>query len=156
MADESNAVQVTGLVEQSLTLDYESLAALPDQIADISTLAEERQGGAVPLASVIRKARATGDARYITLYAEGDYSASVPLEAVLDQAVLFYRLGDNPLPAGMGGPVRFFIPDVAACHTADVDTCANVKYVQRIELSAEPGVDSRPKTPRQHVDLHHD
>jgi DMSO/TMAO reductase YedYZ molybdopterin-dependent catalytic subunit len=156
MADETNVVQVTGLVEQALTLDYDALAALPEQIADVSKLAEERQGGAVTLASVIGKAGATDEARYITLFAEGDYSASVPLDSVLDQAILIYQLEGAPLPTEMGGPVRFFIPDVAACQTADVDTCANVKYVRRIELSAEPGVDSRPKNVNQHVELHRD
>ena len=156
MVDETNAVQVTGLVTKALALDYDGLAALPEQIADVSKLAGDRQGGAVTLASVIRAAGATGDARFITLFAEGDYSASVPLDAVLDQAILIYQLQDAPLPAAMGGPVRFFIPDVAACQTADVDTCANVKYLQRIELSAELGVDSRPKNVTQHVELHRD
>ena len=34
---------------------------------------------------------------------------------------MIYRLDGQPLPAKAGGPVRFFIPDFAACHTAEID-----------------------------------
>lgn len=134
--------------------DFDRLAALPGQVADVSQLAEGREGGAVTLAAVLANAAVADDARFITIEAEGDYSASVPLDAVRDQAILIYRLGDEPLPGDKGGPVRFFIPDVAACQTDEVDQCANVKYVRSIVLGAERGPDTRPQTVRQHVDLH--
>ena len=154
MSMQAVSLEIGGLVGKPGTYDYAGLAALPGQVPDVSALAADRQGVAVALASLVRSAEPLAEARHITLYAEGDYSASVPLDAVLDQAILIYRLGDDPLPHENGGPVRFFIPDVAACQTDDVDKCANVKYLQRIELSAEPGVDTRPKNVVQHVELH--
>ena len=148
------SLSVSGSVSSAASYDFEGLAALPGQVADVSQLAEGREGGAVTLASVLANAGPTNDARFITIEAEGNYSASVPLDAVRDQAILIYRLGDEALPGDKGGPVRFFIPDVAACQTDEVDQCANVKYVQRIVLSAEQGPDTRPQNVKQHVDLH--
>ena len=148
------ALEVGGLVGAVRTYDFAALAALPGQIADVSELAEGREGAAVRLTSVIERSQPDAGAAFITLFAEGDYSASVPLAAVIDQAILIYRLGDGPLPAARGGPVRFLIPDVAACQTAEVDSCANVKFLQRIELGSERGPDSRPRTRASHAELH--
>lgn len=151
---EQVALSVEGDVAKPEAYDFDGLAALAGQVEDVAKLAPDREGGAVTLAAVLDRAGAEADARFITIHADGDYSASVPLEAVRDQAILIYRLGDEPLPKDKGGPLRFFIPDVAACQTDEVDQCANVKYVQRIVLSSEPGVDTRPQTKKQHVDLH--
>ena len=148
------SLSISGSVGSASSYDFDGLAALPGQVADVSLLADGREGGAVTLASVLANAGPTDDARFITIEAEGNYSASVPLDAVRDQAILIYRLGEGPLPGDKGGPVRFFIPDVAACQTDEVDQCANVKYVQSIVLSAERGQDTRPHNVKQHVDLH--
>ncbi len=148
------ALIIEGLVSHTRSLDAEALASLAGQVPDVSALAADREGVAVQLASVLEDAGLAADARFITIHAEGNYSASVPLEAVKDHAILIYGLDGEALPHDKGGPIRFFIPDVAACQTDEVDQCANVKYVERIVLSAEPGQDTRPKTPKQHVDIH--
>ena len=153
-----NAITMTvdGLVDNPGAYDAARLSALPGQIPDVAALVADREGVAVPLAAVLDNAGASPSARFITINAEAGYSASVPLAAVRDQAILIYKLGDGPLPRDKGGPVRFFIPDVAACQTDEVDQCANVKYVESIVLSAEQGADTRPQTIRQHVELHLD
>ena len=154
MSTNSAELEVGGLVGSPRTYDFAGLAALPGQIADVSELAGGRVGGAVRLTTLIERSSPDANAAFITLFAEGDYSASVPLAAVIDQAVLIYRLDDGPLPAAQGGPIRFLIPDVAACQTAEVDSCANVKFLRRIELGAERGRDSRPRTKAAHAELH--
>jgi hypothetical protein len=73
---------------------------------------------------------------------------------VRDRAVLIYRLDGRPLAESAGGPLRFFIPDFAACHTSEIDECANVKYVDRLEFSANPGLDNRPHDAQEHAALH--
>jgi hypothetical protein len=50
--------------------------------------------------------------------------------------------------------VRFLIPDYAACHTDEIDECANVKFVDRIELTTEKGFDNRPHDGAAHAALH--
>ena len=75
-------------------------------------------------------------------------------EAVADEALVIYRLDGQPLPEKSGGPVRFFIPDFAACHTHEIDECANVKFVDRIEFTTERGFDNRPHDGDEHAALH--
>jgi DMSO/TMAO reductase YedYZ molybdopterin-dependent catalytic subunit len=147
-------LEIAGLVRQPRTYTFDDLTNVSGQIADVSQLAPDREGAAVTLAALLELAQPTPDARFITLEAEGGYAASIPIDAVIDQAIVMYRLGAAPLPEAKGGPLRFLIPDVAACRTADVDACANVKYLRRIELSAEPGRDVRPQTIAAHGRLH--
>ena len=147
-------VSVSGLVGRSLELGHADLAALPGQVEDVSTLAPDREGSAVHFTSVLEAASAQPGAEFLTLEAEGGFSASVPLAAVVDQALLLYALDGEPLPHDKGGPVRFLIPDPAACGTEDVDTCVNVKWLNSISLSAERGRDVRPTTPQAHEALH--
>jgi DMSO/TMAO reductase YedYZ molybdopterin-dependent catalytic subunit len=94
-------------------------------------------------------------ARWLTLHSSKDnFHASVPLDAVRDRAIIIYELDGQPLPEKSGGPFRFLIPDFAACHMAEVDECANVKFVDRIELTANRGFDNRPKDDAEHAKLH--
>ena len=91
----------------------------------------------------------------MTLHAtDGDFSASVPLEAVRDRAIVAYRLGDAPLPAAQGGPLRFFITNVEECAIGEVDACANVKSLGTIEVTIGPGTDTRPTSAPEHEALH--
>jgi hypothetical protein len=69
------------------------------------------------------------------------------------QAIAFVRANGIVLESGRG-PVRFFIPDFAACHTHEIDECANVKFVDRLELTADKGFDNRPHDGAEHAALH--
>lgn len=146
-ASMSQALEVKGEVTNALDLDFDALAKLPGQIPDISSMVPDRQGGAVPLASVLEAAGVNASAKYATLKSsDGRFAASVPLDGV-QSALLLYRDGDAPLPDKFGGPIRFLVPDAAACKTAEVDACANVKFLASIELSAEAGEDTRNAKP---------
>lgn len=135
---------VTGDVAESLDLDFAALSALPGQVEDIGTLIAGREGGAVPLGSVLAAAGVGERATHLTLTStDGKFSAGVPLEGVRD-AVIAYRLGDAPLPAQYGGPLRFLIPDAARCGLAEVDTCANVKFLGSIDVSEFRAGDDDP------------
>ncbi|MCY4450003.1 MAG: molybdopterin-dependent oxidoreductase [Chloroflexi bacterium] len=147
-------VSVSGLVGHPLELGHADLAALPGQVDDVSTLSPGREGSAVRIASVLEAASAQAGAEFLTLEADGGFAASIPLAAVADQALLLYALDGEPLPHEKGGPVRFLIPDPAACGTAEIDTCANVKWLNSISLSTERGRDVRPATLRAHEALH--
>ena len=85
-----------------------------------------------------------GDALLTLASTDGKFTASVPLDDILD-ALLVYELDGKPLPEQYGGPIRFLIPDAAACHTGGADTCANVKFLGRIELTRGKVEDSRDK-----------
>lgn len=150
-------LRVEGEVDRPCDFAWHDLAQLPAeaQIEDVGVLSPQRSGGAVRLEAVLERCAVRPSARYLSLHASrDDFHASVPLAAVRDAAVLIYRQGDQPLPEKQGGPLRFLIPDPAACGTHQVDECASVKFVDRLELTTEPGFDNRPADERAHAQRH--
>ena len=150
-------LKIDGEVQRPATFSFADLASLANdiQVRDVSRIDSKRKGDAVTLAGLLALVDPKASASYLTLHASrDDFHASIPLASVREQAILIYRLGDGPLPESAGGPLRFYIPDFAACHTSEIDECANVKYVDRIELSARPGQDNRPHDEKQHAELH--
>lgn len=122
----------------------EFAAALADAPrVDVSRLDPRRSGTAVPLSAVLDLVEGLSEATHVTLHAADGFAASVPIELVRDRGLIVYALDDGPLPDSAGGPLRFFVPDAAACRTAEVDACANVKALVRIELTVGPGADAR-------------
>ncbi len=135
-------------------LDFGQLAELGGQVADVGTLIPGRVGGAVTLQAILDRLQPDQDLDHITVEStDGGFAASVPLEA-LRQAVIAYRLGDEPLPRDKGGPLRFLIPNDEGCATGGADACANVKFVGTLRLTKGRGKDTRPETPRRHLELH--
>jgi len=150
-------LKITGEVERPLALSFVDLAKLDAalQITDVSRLDPKRAGDAVTLAGLLNLVGVKPSAKWLTLHsATDDFHASIPLDAVRDKAILIYRLHGDSLPAKSGGPFRFFIPNFAACHSAEVDECANVKFVDHIEVSSQRGHDNRPLEDREHAELH--
>jgi DMSO/TMAO reductase YedYZ molybdopterin-dependent catalytic subunit len=153
----SALLKIDGEVERRLSLSFADLAAFEakHQVSDVSQLDPKRSGDAVRLAALLDRAGVKPAARYLTLHSStDDFHASIPLDAVRDRAVVIYRLAGGALPVKSGGPLRFFIPDFAACRTQEVDECANVKFIDRIELSRERGRDNRPSEEEEHAELH--
>jgi DMSO/TMAO reductase YedYZ molybdopterin-dependent catalytic subunit len=141
-------LEIQGQVAHPRTFDFAALSQLPEQIEDISHLVPGRQGGGVRLSALLASVQPQPNAAYLTLEsADGTFSASVPLAAVLSSGVVLYRLAGQELPTPLGGPFRFLITDAQTCATGGVDLCANVKFVGRILISDEPGLDSRPLSP---------
>jgi DMSO/TMAO reductase YedYZ molybdopterin-dependent catalytic subunit len=148
---------IAGNVESPQTLTFADLACIgaEHQVADVSRLVPGRKGDAVKLAGILELVRPLPGAKWLGLHAAADdFHASIPLDAVAERALVIYRLDGQPLPAKAGGPVRFFIPDFAECHTHEIDECANVKFIDRIELTAEKGFDNRPHDGAEHAALH--
>lgn len=148
---------IDGEVEQPLSLSFADLSGIEesDQVVDVSRFHPGREGDAVTLESLLRRVRPRRSATYLTLHAgRDDFHVSVPLDAVRSQGLVLYRLGGEPLGVPRGGPIRFLIKDPAACHTDELDDCANVKYLERIELTAGKGRDTRPQDDEAHAALH--
>jgi len=113
-------------------LDRAQLAALPDGIADISSLFPKRAGSATRLRALWRSLGLEECGQAVICAADGFASEPLPV-AALCQGVLLHSLGDEPLPPAQGGPFRLLIPP----QTADAPPgCANVKAVVRIVVRA--------------------
>lgn len=150
-------LRIDGSVENPLELSFEDLRAFPDEshIFDVSRFQPGRSGDGVTLEAILERVRPTPDANYLTLHANrDDFHVSIPLDAIRAEALVLYRIGDQPLTTAQGGPIRFLIKDPAACHTDELDDCANVKYLDRIELTARRGRDTRPADDAEHAALH--
>lgn len=155
--DEKILLRVDGAVERALSLTFDELARWPEpaQVADVSRFHPKRAGDGVTLESILAHAQPRAEARYLTLHADrDDFHVSVPLELVRREGIVVYKHGETPLGPERGGPVRFLIRDPLVCHTGELDDCANVKYLSRIELTAERGRDTRPADDASHAALH--
>lgn len=150
-------LRIDGEVEQTVELTFQDLQAfrVEDQVRDVSRFHPTRSGDGVTLNSVLDRVGLKPSATYLTLHATADdFAASVPLDAVRDEGIVVYQLDEGPLPAAKGGPIRFLIRNAAACHTDELDDCANVKFVDRIELTDGRGRDTRPEDDEEHEELH--
>jgi len=150
-------IRIDGEVEQPQELRFEDLSAMDEsiQVAGVTRPDGKPLGDAVRLSGLLRRIGTKSSARYIGLHSSSDdFHASIPLEPILDKALLVYRLDGQPLDLKLGGPLRFFISDYAACHTDEIDECANVKFVDHIELTSTKGFDNRPQDDDEHEELH--
>ena len=150
-------LRVDGEVAQPCQFSFDDLRAFTEseQVRDVSRFHPQRPGDGVTLRALLDRVRPNRSATYLTLHATKDnFAASIPLAAVLDEAVLVYQLDGAPYPEAKGGPFRFLIKNPAACHTEELDDCANVKFVDRIELTSGKGRDTRPHDEAEHQALH--
>ena len=128
-------LSIEGRVRAPRELSYDDLAALPGQIEDVGALVPGRRGGAVALMTVLEAVGADPGASSVVLEStDGSFQQEAPLSA-LREAVIVYRLGTEPLPAGEGGPLRFLIPNLEECLSEGVDRCTNVKRLGRIRVA---------------------
>jgi DMSO/TMAO reductase YedYZ molybdopterin-dependent catalytic subunit len=152
-------LRIDGEVDDPQDLTFDDLDALDPsrRVLDVKRYGAKRGGDAVTLAGLLEIVGAKPTAKYLGLHSStDDFHASIPLAPVKERALLIYRLNDQPLDFAVGGPLRFFVPDHAACHTDEIDECANVKYVEHLELTTSKGYDNRPQDDEEHEQLHRD
>ena len=150
-------LRIDGEVECPAEFSFDDLRAFSEaeQLRDVSRFHPKRPGDGISLVALLSRVRPKASATYLTLHATRDnFAASVPLQAILEEGVLVYQLDGAPLPEAKGGPFRFLINNPAACHTDELDDCANVKFVDRIELTSSKGRDTRPHDDAAHEALH--
>ena len=150
-------LRIDGEVERPMQLRFEDFQSIAPrhQIADVSRIDPKRKGSGVHLAAVMELVGVKSSARYLGLHSSlDDFHASIPIEPVQKRGLFIYQLDEQPLDTKQGGPIRFYIPDFAECHTEEIDECANVKFVDYVEFSNERGFDNRPEDDEQHEALH--
>jgi DMSO/TMAO reductase YedYZ molybdopterin-dependent catalytic subunit len=151
-------LRIDGAVEEPLELSFAGMDAFPeaDRVLDVSRFQPNRKGDGIALEAIFRRVRPRPEANYVTLHAGRDnFHVSIPLEPIRGEGVVVYRIGQDPLKPEQGGPVRLIIRDATACHTGELDECANVKYLDRIEVTVQKGRDTRPTDEAAHQALHH-
>lgn len=150
-------LQVTGEVASARKFNFRDMQQISAeyQVADFTTIEPNRGGIALKLKGILEAVQVAESANYLGLHSsQDDFHASIPLDEVRERGYFIYGLDGAPLPQTKGGPLRFYIPDHAQCNTEDIDECANVKYVDHIELTATRGFDNRPTDEEEHAKLH--
>ena len=157
MADSPVLLRFEGAVERPVGVTFEDLDGMPDEVrvADVSRFQPTRKGDAVTLEALLELAGPGPQATHVTLHADrDDFHVSIPLDAIRQQGLVVYKVGGERLGVEQGGPIRLLIRDPSACHAGELDECANVKYLSRIELTAGRGRDTRPVDDAGHQALH--
>jgi DMSO/TMAO reductase YedYZ molybdopterin-dependent catalytic subunit len=133
-------LEVSGEVEEPLSLTYEQLRELPatDVTTDIHCVTRwsrfDAEFRGVHWSELAKLCRPKPSARFAIGHAEQGFTANVPLAAIEDEnALVVYEADGEPLTLEHGWPVRLFVPSKYFWKSA--------KWLRGIELSAsdKPG-----------------
>jgi DMSO/TMAO reductase YedYZ molybdopterin-dependent catalytic subunit len=133
-------LEVSGEVEERLSLTYEQLRELPatDVTTDIHCVTRwsrfDAEFRGVHWSELAKLCRPKPSARFAIAHAEQGFTANVPLAAIEDEnALVVYEADGEPLTLEHGWPVRLFVPSKYFWKSA--------KWLRGIELSAsdKPG-----------------
>lgn len=133
-------LEVSGEVEEPLSLTYEQLNELPatNVTTDIHCVTRwsrfDAQFKGVHWSELAKLAKPKASARFAIAHAEQDFTANVPLAAIEDEhALIVYEADGEPLTLEHGWPVRLVVPSKYFWKSA--------KWLRSIELSAvdKPG-----------------
>jgi DMSO/TMAO reductase YedYZ molybdopterin-dependent catalytic subunit len=131
-------LQIDGLVDKPVTLDYEQLRALPraEQVSDFHCVTgwsvKHVRWAGVRFRDLLHPAGPQPQATALTFTsAEKPYVDTLELkQALLADAMLAYEMDGKPLPRDHGAPVRVVIPEMYGYK--------NVKWVERITVTDHP------------------
>ena len=111
------SLQIGGLVEEHVTLSWEDLTAMPsvEVTVDIHCVTKwsklDTTWTGVLVTDLLALARPLPSATHLLSHAEFGYTANTPLaDATVDNAIVAYRYGAEPLDPEHGYPVRLVIP----------------------------------------------
>ena len=129
-------LEIKGLVEQPLTLDWPQLNAL-EQFADVSDFhcvttwsKYDCRWSGVAFFTLVDLVKPQPEARFVYFTGYDGYSTNTALENCLDDDVLIATQFDGqPIPKEHGGPARVIIPKLYAWKGA--------KFVRGIEFRAD-------------------
>jgi DMSO/TMAO reductase YedYZ molybdopterin-dependent catalytic subunit len=133
-------LQLTGEVEEPVSLTYDELRALPatEVTTDIHCVTRwsrfDAQFKGVHWRELAQLCRPKPTANFAIAHAEQGFTANVPLSALEDEhALVVYEADGEPLTPDHGGPVRLVIPSKYFWKSA--------KWLSGIELSSidKPG-----------------
>ncbi len=109
--------RIFGRVARERILSWEEFTALPrvERLSDIHCVTRwsrlDNRWEGIPASEVVRLAEPFPSARFVMVHAYGDYTTNHPLEALLEDDVLFAtRHGGKPLDPENGGPMRLVVP----------------------------------------------
>ena len=130
-------LSISGAVATPFEIPYEDISAQPRKVLPLTLeCAENPAGGGlvshaewtgISLASLIEKARASPEARFVRLSGADGFSRSVPLaKAMHPDTLIAHNMNGEKLPVNHGFPLRALIPGWYGMDS--------VKWLRRVEL----------------------
>jgi DMSO/TMAO reductase YedYZ molybdopterin-dependent catalytic subunit len=133
---ESWRLQIDGLVEQPIRLDWSQFQALPqtDFTSDIHCVTAwsrfDNRWRGVAVKDLLDRVVPKPEARFVTLFSYDTYTTNLPLEEfAVEDALLATHWEGAPLSIDHGGPVRAIVPQLYFWKSA--------KWIKRIAFTAE-------------------
>ncbi len=133
----ANTLKIEGEVKVPQEFSFDQLAKFDDQqlVIDVRQFGFKHDADAVRLNALLEIVGVSSSAKIVRMQSLSDkFQASVPLEPVRDTALVIFRANGEPLDLKAGGPFRFFLPNHVPCQMGEIDACANVKFVDHIQL----------------------
>src|SRR3954471_3399064 len=133
-------LQIDGLVEQPMRLDWNGFQALPQTefTSDIHCVTAwsrfDNRWRGVSVRDLLERVQPQPEAHFVTLFSYDTYSTNLPLEQfAAEDALLATHWQGEPLSLDHGGPVRAIVPQLYFWKSA--------KWVKRIAFTAtdKPG-----------------
>lgn len=134
------SLMIKGKVKNPIVIDREALLAMPatDQFATLEcvsntinppgALISNAKWTGASLASLLKEAEVTADARSVVFRCADGYTVGIPLErAMLAGSLLAYKMNDEYLPREHGSPLRAIVPGIYGM--------MNAKWITEIELT---------------------
>ena len=135
------SLAISGEVADTSSVDWSELGNLPGVVADVTAVAPGALGRAVPMSSVLDRARPSDDATHVTVISsDGRYRASIPIDEVARGGWLAFARDDAPLPTERGGPLRLTVAE-------GTTLCWNVKDVGELRFTVGAEPDDVPQKP---------
>ena len=129
-------LEIGGLVEVPLSLDWAALEALPqtEEVSDFHCVTTwsmyDCRWGGVPMSEILDRAKPTAGAKFVFFTSYDGYTTNLPVDALFAPGVvLATSLEGAPLPTRYGGPARVVIPQLYGWKSA--------KFVKEIEFCAQ-------------------
>ena len=133
------SLKITGKVNNAITLNKDGLMALPakDEYATLecisntinppAALISNAKWTGVSLAALLNQAGLTSDAKYVVFHCADGYTVGIPLDrAIRPEALLAYKMNDEPLSNEHGFPLRTIVPGIYGM--------MNAKWITEIEV----------------------
>jgi DMSO/TMAO reductase YedYZ molybdopterin-dependent catalytic subunit len=128
-------LRLDGLVEQPVTLDWQTFMALPQTTltADFHCVTRwsmlDKTWTGVHISEILKLVRLTPEAKFVMAHCYGGYTTNMSLDVLNDDDVLLCHSWEGaPLTVEHGGPCRLLVPKRYAWKSA--------KWIHRLEFMA--------------------
>jgi DMSO/TMAO reductase YedYZ molybdopterin-dependent catalytic subunit len=105
---------------------FEELCRIPEQVTERAGRFGRRDFIGIRLSALVESLGVKSWARFAVVRGADGYVANIPVESI-DRCVIVYAIGELPLWADLGGPVRLFADGLGRC--------ANVKNLVSVSFS---------------------